>query len=92
MLLELKRINLPPGQKIFVTDVNWQEFEDILEDLGEHRHSKIAYNNNTLEINFLYLIILISNPQIEKFSKMVKWKKNQKSKTPPSSFFRFYWI
>jgi Uma2 family endonuclease len=50
MLLELKRINVPPGQKIFVTDVNWQEFEDILEDLGEHRHSKIAYNNNILEI------------------------------------------
>jgi Uma2 family endonuclease len=31
-------------------DVNWQEFEAILEELGEHRGSRIAYSQGTLEI------------------------------------------
>lgn len=50
MLLELKRLNIPPGQKIFLKDVTWREFEQIVEELGEHRGSKIAYNNLILEI------------------------------------------
>jgi Uma2 family endonuclease len=50
MLLELKRIIVPPGQRVLLSDVNWQEFETILEDLGEHRASRIAYDNGTLEI------------------------------------------
>jgi hypothetical protein len=37
MLLELKRIHVPPGQRVLFSDVTWQEFETILEDLGEHR-------------------------------------------------------
>ena len=31
-------------------DVNWQELEAILEELGEHRGSRIAYSQGTLEI------------------------------------------
>ncbi|MGB5961048.1 MAG: Uma2 family endonuclease [Coleofasciculaceae cyanobacterium] len=50
MLLELKRITVPPGQRILFSDVSWQEFEAILEDLGEHRGSRVAYENGTLEI------------------------------------------
>ena len=50
MLLELKRFALPPGQRMLLKDVNWQEFEAILEDLGENRASRIAYENRTLEI------------------------------------------
>jgi Uma2 family endonuclease len=50
MLLELKRITVPPGQRILLSDVTWQEFEAILEDLGEHRSSRVAYDNGTLEI------------------------------------------
>ena len=50
MLLELKRIIVPPGQRILFSDVSWQEFEAILEDLGEHRSSRVAYENGTLEI------------------------------------------
>jgi hypothetical protein len=34
MLLELKRFNIPPGHKVFLEDVTWQEFETILEELG----------------------------------------------------------
>ena len=50
MLLELKRFNIPPGHKVFLKDVSWQEFETILEELGEHRASKIAYEQGRLEI------------------------------------------
>ncbi len=50
MLLELKRLDIPPGQKILLKEVTWLEFEQIVEELGEHRSSKIAYNNHKLEI------------------------------------------
>ncbi|NES77538.1 MULTISPECIES: Uma2 family endonuclease [Okeania] len=50
MLLELKRLTIPPGQKVLLKDVSWQEFEEIITDLGESRASRIAYANNTLEI------------------------------------------
>jgi Uma2 family endonuclease len=50
MLLELKRIYIPPGQTVVLRDVTWQEFETILEELGEHRAARIAYDRGMLEI------------------------------------------
>jgi Uma2 family endonuclease len=50
MLLEINRITVPPGQRVLLKDVSWKEFEAILEDLGEHRGARIAYDNGTLEI------------------------------------------
>ncbi|HAJ61737.1 MAG TPA: hypothetical protein DCP31_22885 [Cyanobacteria bacterium UBA8543] len=50
MLLELKRFNIPPGHKVFLEDVTWQEFETILEELGEHWASRVAYAQGILEI------------------------------------------
>ncbi|MBW4645653.1 MAG: Uma2 family endonuclease [Goleter apudmare HA4340-LM2] len=50
MLLEIKRIYVPPGQKVLLKDVTWKELETILEDLGEHRASRIAYDRGILEI------------------------------------------
>jgi Uma2 family endonuclease len=50
MLLELKRIHVPPGQRVLFRDVTWQELETILEDLGEHRAARIAYDRGILEI------------------------------------------
>jgi Uma2 family endonuclease len=31
-------------------EVSWQEFELILDELGEHRSARVAYDNGTLEI------------------------------------------
>jgi hypothetical protein len=31
MLLNIKRINVPPGQRVLLSDVTWQEFETILD-------------------------------------------------------------
>ncbi len=50
MLLELKRIQVPPGQRVLLKDVTWQELETIIEDLGEHRAARIAYDMGILEI------------------------------------------
>ncbi|MEA5618112.1 Uma2 family endonuclease [Cronbergia sp. UHCC 0137] len=50
MLLELKRIHVPPGQRVVLKDVTWPELETIIEELGEHRAARIAYDRGTLEI------------------------------------------
>lgn len=50
MLVEVNRIIVPPGQTVLLENINWSEFEAILEDLGEHRGSRIAYDRGKLEI------------------------------------------
>ncbi|NEP14842.1 MAG: Uma2 family endonuclease [Symploca sp. SIO2C1] len=50
MLLELRRLTVPPGQRVLLEEVSWDEFERILEDLGEHRAARVAYDNGLLEI------------------------------------------
>ncbi len=50
MLLELRRLEVPPGQRLLLRDVTWPEFETILAELGDRRGSRLAYDNGTLEI------------------------------------------
>lgn len=50
MLLELKRLTVPPGQRVLLEEVSWDEFEIILEELGEHRAGRVAYDKGILEI------------------------------------------
>ena len=50
MLLEVSRITVPPGQTVVLENISWDELEAILEDLGESRGSRIAYDNGRLEI------------------------------------------
>ena len=50
MLLEITRITVPPGQTVVLENISWSEFESILEDLGESRSARIAYDNGRLEI------------------------------------------
>jgi Uma2 family endonuclease len=50
MLLELRRLEVPPGQRLLLRDVTWQEFETILDELGEHRSARLAYDQGTLEM------------------------------------------
>ncbi|MBE9114510.1 Uma2 family endonuclease [Lusitaniella coriacea LEGE 07157] len=50
MRLELKRFHILPGHKVNLQDVTWQEFEEILRELGEHRSARVAYNRGLLEI------------------------------------------
>jgi len=50
MLLELRRLEVPVGQRLLLRDVTWQEFETILDELGEHRSARLAYDHGTLEM------------------------------------------
>ena len=45
----IAQIQLEAGQRLVLDKIDWQEFEGILEDLGEHRHSHIAYYKGVLE-------------------------------------------
>jgi Uma2 family endonuclease len=46
----ISQINLAPGSVATFGEVSWQEFELILQELGEKRRSRIAYSHHTLEI------------------------------------------
>lgn len=48
--LEPRQLVVRPGQSIQLQDINWSEFEAILEELGDKRASRIAYSNGVLEI------------------------------------------
>jgi len=48
--LQLSQIHLLPGQRLVLQEVNWQQFEQILEELGNRRNARIAYSRGTLEI------------------------------------------
>jgi Uma2 family endonuclease len=48
--LELRHLEVPPGQRVIFQDVSWQEFEAILKELGEHRATRLAYGGGRLEI------------------------------------------
>jgi len=48
--LQLRQLDVPPGQRLLLHDVSWDEFEAILEELGEHRGARIAYDQGVLEI------------------------------------------
>lgn len=50
MLLELNRLTVPPGDRVLLNAVTWQEFEQILAELGEHRSTKLVYSQGILEI------------------------------------------
>lgn len=48
--VQLQQIDVPPGQRLLLHDVSWAEFEAILAELGNHRSTRIAYDNRLLEI------------------------------------------
>lgn len=48
--IKVKQLEVPPGQCLLLRDVSWAEFEAILDDLGNHRSTRLAYDNGLLEI------------------------------------------
>ena len=48
--LQLRQIEVLPGQMLRLHNISWQDFEAILEELGEHRGTRLTYNQGTLEI------------------------------------------
>jgi Uma2 family endonuclease len=48
--LQLRQLVVQPGQRIQLQNVNWNEFEAILDELGDKRACRIAYSDGVLEI------------------------------------------
>jgi Uma2 family endonuclease len=48
--LQLRQLVVPPGQRIQLQEVNWHEFEAIIDELGNKRPTRIAYSDGILEI------------------------------------------
>jgi Uma2 family endonuclease len=46
----ISQLQLEPGSRLTIPAVTWEEFEAILQDIGEHRAARIAYSHHTLEI------------------------------------------
>jgi Uma2 family endonuclease len=49
--LQLRQVVVQPGQSVQFQDVDWAEFEAILDELGDRRLSRIAYFDQHLEIH-----------------------------------------
>lgn len=47
--IPIQCIQVPPGQRVLLQDVSWEEFEAILEELGRGS-VRVAYYDRTLEI------------------------------------------
>ncbi len=50
MQVQLKQIIVPPGQQLLMTDISWLMYEQLLEEFGEKRGSRINYSEGVLEI------------------------------------------
>ena len=48
--LQLRQLDVPPGRCLLLHDMSWSEFNAILEELGNHRSTRIAYDHGLLEI------------------------------------------
>lgn len=48
--IQLRQLTVPPGHRIILHNISWQEFEEILIELGENRASRLAYYQGNLEI------------------------------------------
>lgn len=48
--IAISKLHLEPGSHVTIPEVSWQDFEHILQELGENRGSRIAYSRKTLEI------------------------------------------
>lgn len=50
MQIKFEQILVLPGERLLLKNVSWQQFESILEELGEHRGTKLNYSQGTLEL------------------------------------------
>jgi Uma2 family endonuclease len=50
LCIELNQLIVPVGECVLLQNVSWQQFKDILSELGEQRSSRVAYYDGILEI------------------------------------------
>jgi Uma2 family endonuclease len=50
MQINFNQIEIPAGQSLRLHGIDWQSFENFLEETGNGRHSRVLYDNGILEI------------------------------------------
>ncbi len=50
MQIQLKQLDLRPGERVSLRNISWDEFEQILQELGDERGTRVAYYEGILEI------------------------------------------
>lgn len=50
MQIPFNQIIVHPGHQVILHDLDWQDFEALLDEAGEHRAARYAYHNRELEI------------------------------------------
>jgi Uma2 family endonuclease len=50
MLVAIEQIVVPPGHQLILRNVTWEQLENILENLGETRGTRISYSQGILEL------------------------------------------
>ncbi len=53
----ISEINLAPGSTVTIPHISWQEFELILQYLGEHRSARVVYSKGTLEVMVMLSLV-----------------------------------
>jgi Uma2 family endonuclease len=48
--IPIQHIQVPSGQRVVLRNVSWEEFEVILQEMGDHRTARVAYYDGLLEI------------------------------------------
>lgn len=48
--IPVQALELTPGSAVSIHNLSWEEFEDILADLGENRSLRLTYYRGTLEL------------------------------------------
>jgi Uma2 family endonuclease len=95
--------HLPAGSKLLLSDVSWDEYEELIEGIGERRHLRISYDNGNLEILTVspehagcaslfavFIYVLTEELDLEFFSigsTTLKLKRALKGKEPDDSFY-----
>jgi Uma2 family endonuclease len=47
---DFEQLTIPPGNKVVLTNISWETFENILNNLGEGYSARLAYDDGILEI------------------------------------------
>lgn len=83
MLLELKRLTVPPGHQLLLSQVSWQELEEILAELGEGRSARLSYSKGVLEIMTPLMGHETSKVLIGDLVKIMGYPSNSRSQSHP---------
>ena len=50
MQIDIKQLEIPPGNRVRIKGLSWEEFEQFLDETGDGRHTRIWYHEGVLEM------------------------------------------